>query len=274
MRLVLYSMVLYLASLYIGFRGGRLQPYIGLIGLGGGWLSYRLLGLPVKSMVEMPGILLPRPFAFGPPVVDMSLLPVTFFIVMIYLSNEIASVNAAGDVLDVEVTEHTIHRTSYVAGLGHILAAIMSSIALVPAAMGAGLVATTRVGARRPMAVGAVILIVLGLIGPLGGFFATIPAAVSYSVSLSIITRIMYMGFKNCFHEGMQEKSISIASVAILYGTGITFLPTDFFSQWGFFSSILGNGLFMGVLLSLLLENILFRRLGDKKEEKESQEQS
>ncbi len=264
MRLALFSIVLFLFSVYIGFRKGRLQPYIGLIGLGGGWVFYRLLGLPVQQMVTVPNIVLPKLFAFGPPVVDLSLLPIAFFIVMIYLSNEIASVNAAGGVLEVNVTERTIHKTSYVAGISHILATVFSSIPVVPAAMGAGMVATTRVGSRRPLALGSVILILLGLVGPLGSFLATIPPAVSYSVSLSIIARIMYMGFQNCFALGMNEKTISIASIAILFGSGITFLPREFFAEWGFASSILGNGLFMCVLLTLFLENLLLRNIGIK----------
>lgn len=260
-RLALFSTALFIFSIYIGFRKGRLQPYIGLIGLGGGWLFYRLLGLPVQQMVRVPNIVLPQFFAFGLPVVDLSLLPIAFFIVMIYLSNEIASVNAAGDVLGVKITERTIHRTSYAAGISHILAVAFSSIPVVPGAMGAGMVATTGVGSRRPMAIGSVILLLLGLVGPLGSFLATIPPAVSYSVSLSIIARIMYMGFKNCFAMGMNEKNISIASIAILFGAGIIFLPRDFFTQWGFASSILGNGLFMSVLLTLFLENLLLKNI-------------
>ena len=162
--------------------------------------------------------------------------------------------------MKVQITDRTIRRTSYVAGAGHMLAAVLSSITLVPAAMGAGLVATTGIGARRPMAVGAVVLIGLGLIGPVGGFFAAIPPAVSYSVSLSIVARIMYMGLKNCFVGGLDERSLTIAGVAILIGSGITFLPTTFFSEYGFLSSILGNGLFMGVLMALFLENVLLRK--------------
>lgn len=257
--LVIYSLCMFLFSIMIGFRGGRLQPYIGLIGLGGGWLSYRLLALPVQEMVAMPAIAWPVPLAFGRPIIDWSLLPIAFFIVLIFLSNEIASINAVGEVLDEEVTEKTIRRTSYVGGLTHILATFFSTIALVPAAMGAGMIATTKVGSRRPMVVGSVMLIIFGMIGPLGSFFATIPAAVSYSVSLSIITRIMYMGLKNCFGCGFAEKEISVASIAIMFGTGISFLPNDFFIDWGFLSSVLGNGLFMGVMLAIFLERVMFR---------------
>ncbi len=259
MRLVLFSTVLFLVTLTIGFRGGRFQPFVGLIGLGGGWLTYTLLRLPAAAPSAMPGFLIPEPFAFGPPVADWSLVPIALFIVMIYLSNEIASVNAGGDVMKVTVTDQTIRRTSYVAGASHMLAALFSSITLVPAAMGAGLVATTGVGARRPMAVGATILIGLGLIGPVGSFFAAIPPAVSYSVSLSIVARIMYMGLKNCFVGGLDERTLSIAGVSILVGSGIMFLPTSFFATYGYLSSILGNGLFIGVLMALFLENVLFR---------------
>lgn len=266
LSLVIYSLVLFVFSLFVGFRGGVFQPYIGLIGLGGGWISYRLLGLPVQEAVATPLFVFPRPFEWGMPVVDWSLIPIAFFIVMIFLSNGIASANAAGEVLEVPVTKKTIRRMSYVSSLGHVLAAVFSSIVVVPAATSAGLVATTKVGSRRPMVVGGLMLILLGIIGPLGSFFATIPPAVSYSVSLSIITRIMYMGLKNCYSCGFAEKEMSIASISIVFGTGISFIPNDFFQGWGIFSSVLGNGLFMGVLLAIFLEKVMFRSFVSQQE--------
>lgn len=256
-RMALFSVGLFFATFAIGLRGGRIQPYVGLLGLGGGWLLYAALGLPAMPPVSLPGIALPQLFAFGPPVADWSLLPIAFFIVLVYLSNTIATVQTGGDIMEVPITNATVRRTSYVGGITHLLTAVFASIVLVPAAGGPSLVAATGAGARRPMIWGAGFLILLGLVGPIGSVFAAIPAAVSYSVSLGIIARLMAMGLRYCATSGMGERPLGIAGFSILLGCGILFLPPGFFVSFGFLASILGNGLFVAVLAALLLENIL-----------------
>lgn len=258
-RLIAFSSVLFFSVLFISFRGGRLQPLVGLAGLGGGWAVYLILGLPRGSVVSFPPFVLPELFAFGMPGPYWNLLPLSFFIMMIYLSNEITSMNACGEVLQVKITDSHIRRGAYWGGILHLVALVFSAIAMVPAAMAAGLVATTGVGARRTLAVGCVFLILLGLIGPVGAFFAAIPPAVSYSVSLAIFSRIIGIGLKNVHDAGLEERSLIIASVSLLMGAGIMFLPAGVFSGLGFLSGIFGNGLVMGMATAIGLENILFR---------------
>jgi len=259
-RQLIFSLILFLATLYIGFRGGRLQPFVGLIGLGGGWLAYNLTGLPAGQQIHISGFSLPQLFPYGMPVADLSLIPLAVFLVLIYLPNEFASINAVGDVVRKPVTDGDLQRAPRVAGFVHILSSALASIVVVPAAMGAGLIATTGVGARRTMGLGAIFLIVLGLAGPVGGFFAAIPPAVSYSVSLSIVARIMSIGLRNCFQGGIGEQNLIMTGVSMMLGAGIMFLPAGAFSSFGFLAGILGNGLLMGVLAAVFMENILLRK--------------
>ncbi len=260
--LVGFSLALFFGVLWLSFKGGRLRPLVGLIGLGGGWLTYSLLGLPTRPGVTLPLLVSPRPFALGMPVADWSLVPLAAFVVVIYLSNEIASINAGADVLEVRLDPHAIRRASYAGGVLHLLAAVMSSIALVPAALASGLISATGVGAKRTMAFGALLLVVLGMTGPVGSFLAAIPPAVSYSVSLSVFTRIMAMGLKNCTIAGVDERTLTITGVSVMLGAGIMFLPAGMFTRFGFLSAILGNGLFIGVLTAILLENLMFHKRG------------
>ncbi len=254
--LVLFSLGLLMVVLWVSFRGSLIQSIIGLVGIGGGWLVYTLMGLPVRTTESMGIVMLPDFFALGIPIWDASLFPLTFFTVSIYFCNATAAVRAGGEALHMDVTDAALRRSNYAGGVSHIMAAAFSSLALVPAAMASGLTVTTGVGTRRSMVVGCIILGVLGLLGPVGGFFASIPPAVSYSVSLAIFAQLMAIGLLNCMRAAEKSHALAIIGASLLLGTGIMYLPLGIFVSFGFLSGILGNGLFMGVACAIFLENI------------------
>jgi xanthine/uracil permease len=261
--LSLFSFSLFLLSLTFSLRGGKLRSYVALLGLIFGSLVYRFLGFPITPLQVNTVISLPTLGAFGPPIMNLELIPYALFVVMIYYANSIASINGAASVLGVEMGEHEIRRYGAVGGLIHLLAAFFATIPLVPAAMAGGFIKATGVGSRRALLVGGIFLVIMGIIAPIGAFFASVPNTVAYAVGLSIFVRMAAMGFKSCFNNGMTEKSLMVAGVSLTVGCGFMFIPAGAFAEVPFLGSTLENGIFVGVLLALVMEHWIYPNNAD-----------
>lgn len=253
--LSLFSFSLFFVTLVFSLRGGKLKSYVALLGLVLGSILYRMLGFPLLLVQVHRIFSLPTLGAFGPPIVNLELIPYALFVALIYYSNSIASVSGAASLLGVTVGKHDIRRYGIVGGILHLLAGLSGTIPLVPAATSIGFIKATGVGSRHALFVGGVFLVVMGLIAPIGAFFATIPYVVAYAVGLSVFVRMAAMGFKSCFQAGMTERSLLVAGVSLTVGCGFMFIPAGAFADVPLLGSTLENGIFIGVLTALIIEH-------------------
>jgi xanthine/uracil permease len=124
--------------------------------------------------------------------------------------------------------------------------------------MAGGFIKATGVGSRRALLVGGIFLVIMGIIAPIGAFFASVPNTVAYAVGLSIFVRMAAMGFKSCFNNGMTEKNLMVAGVSLTVGCGFMFIPAGAFAEVPLLGSTLENGIFVGVLLALVMEHWIY----------------
>ena len=253
--LSLFSFSLFVVTLIVSLRGGKLKSYVALLGLVLGSILYRVLGFTAVRIQAHSFISIPELGAFGLPIMNLELVPYALFVVMIYYSNSIASINGAASVLGVEMGKDEIRRYGAVGGVIHLLAALFACIPLVPAAMAGGFIEATGIGSRHALFLGGVFLVIMGLIAPIGAFFASVPSAVAYSVGLSVFVRMAAMGFRSCFSNGITEKSLMVAGVSLTIGCGFMFVPAGAFANVPILGSTLENGIFMGVLAALVMEH-------------------
>lgn len=261
--LSLFSFALFLLALIISIRGGKFKSYVALIGLVVGSALYKILGFEVFRYHAHSLISLPQIGAFGWPIVNLDLVPYAFFVVLIYYSNSIASVNGSACVLGVDIGEKEMRRYGIIGGVIHLLAALFAGIPMVPAAMSGGFIETTGVGSRYVLFLGGLFLAIMGLIAPIGSFFASVPNAVAYAVGLSVFVRMASMGFKTCFSSGMTEKNLMVAGVSLTIGCGFMFIPAGAFANVPILGSTLENGIFIGVLVALAMEHWIMPKVDE-----------
>ena len=104
-------------------------------------------------------------------------------------------------------------------------------------------------------------MIILGVLAPVGALFASMPIAVGYAALLIVFALIFGQGIKEFRKLNFTNRESYIIGISLLVGIGIMFLPSSAFSVLpGVIGYILSNGLIVGTILVRLLEHVLIRK--------------
>lgn len=84
-------------------------------------------------------------------------------------------------------------------------------------------------------------------------YLASLPSA----VLMASFVQLIGIGFNNIKQVPMSERNVTILGVAVLFGSGVMFLPSGALQSLpSVMQYIFGNGLFVGTVVSILLEQI------------------
>ncbi|ASK61186.1 xanthine permease [Virgibacillus phasianinus] len=238
-----------------------LSSYSVLISLAFGWLLFAIVGIakPITSEVDA-WFALPEILAFGVPTFNIGVVLTSIFTAFILMANMVASMNVVSGVTG-KKEELNYNRSGFVMGVNQALTGLFAAVGGVPMATAAGFISTTKIAERLPFLIGSGAMIIISLFPPLMSFFAAIPMPVGYAVIFLSISSLIGLGFSNYQQELGNEKSVFIISVSLMAGFGAMFVPQEAWSGFpSTLTSILDNGLVVGVLLCIILEQIMNRK--------------
>lgn len=239
-------------------RNRFLSSYSVLISLAFGWLLFAIVGIaqPVRAEVGT-WFALPEVFAFGIPSFNIGVVLTSIFTAFILMANMVASMNVVGDVTG-EKDDLNYNRSGFVMGINQALTGLFAAVGGVPMATAAGFISTTKIAERLPFLIGSMAMLVISLFPPIMSFFAAIPMPVGYAVIFLSISSLIGLGLSNYRQELGNERSLFIISVSLMVGFGAMFVPQE---AWTGFpsavTSIFNNGLVVGVLLCIILEQVM-----------------
>ncbi|WP_144932579.1 purine/pyrimidine permease [Paenibacillus sp. 32O-W] len=261
-KIVLLSLLLISFTVGIMMKAkGMLQSMAVLIGLGTGWLLYALLGMVRFPEEQAPWAALPQVFPFGVPQWNTGIVITCVITSAILLSNLIASIQVFASAADEKVTDSMINRGSFMTGIGTLLAGLFGTVAAVPLTAAASMVVLTRIASRLPFLLASIGFIVLGLLPRVGQWLSTIPQPVGYAILFTVFGQLLGFGLRDYKRMELNLKDLFIIGFSLLSGVGLMFVPG---SAWAnlpsVFGYIVGNGLIVGVTLSIVLEHVVFKR--------------
>lgn len=241
---------------------GVLQSLSILIGAGCGWGLASVLGIAPKMNAHVGALsVMPDLFAWGVPTFDLSIVITFIFAAIILFSNLIATIKGMSVVTGEKIQNRTYDRAALMTGVSDILAGIGSIIGFIPYGSAVGMTLMTGVAARKPFILGSLLLIGLGLIPPVCAFFVAIPVTVGNSVMFVVFCLILSLGIKEFNKVNMGMPEMYVVGMSLLIGVGMMQMPHDAFAMIpGVVRNLLANGLVVGVLLAMLLENLIVRR--------------
>ena len=168
-----------------------------------------------------------------------------------------ASVSSMADAVGEEVSPDKIRKATVLHGISSIMSGIFCVIPFMPFVSSTGVVLMTRVAAKKPFNLACIAMILFGLIPPIAAFFASMPSTVAYATSMVIFSLIMGQGLKEFKKIDIGNRECYIIGISMTCGMGIMFLPDGVFSALPQMAqSILSNGLVVGTLLCLILEQV------------------
>src|SRR5699024_7335088 len=121
-----------------------------------------------------------------------------------------------------------------------------------------GFLKQTSIYERMPFIIGSALFFFMGVFRPIGVFFSTLP--------LSIGSAVLFVAYLQLFHSSISFfKQISLntlnvyrSAIPVFVGAIIMMFPMHYFDSIPtFIRPFLSNGLLVGIVLALILENSL-----------------
>jgi nucleobase transporter 1/2 len=206
-------------------------------------------------------------FPWGTPLFDF-----TFIIVFLaaYLASAIESFGDYHAISRIarggDPSVEEINRGIGAEGLGCAATAVVGGFASTSYSENIGLVGLTKVASRRVVLIGAVVLIVLGLVTKVGGVITTIPTPIVGGIYLSLFGLIAAVGLSNLRRADMDSQR-NLMIVGFVLFSGFVF-PSYFagaqdFSFFGIgwattvMQSVFSSGIATAAVLGILLDNLI-----------------
>ncbi|MGP4082755.1 purine/pyrimidine permease [Pseudalkalibacillus sp. R45] len=247
--------------LFATSRRFYLKSYSVLFGIAVGWLLFILFDIEKRipfngqSLVSFPEV-----FVWGTPVFDIGIVVTSAVVTLLLLINFVASIDVVGEVLE-DTSDSRYNQAGIVMGISQILSGVFSAIGMVPLSYTAGFILSTRMKERLPFVMGSLLLLILSFFPAITMFFASIPVPVGYASMLLSFSNMLVIGLQAYMKAERDQHSLFIISLSLMIGIGVMFLtPASLAGIHPAFASVLNNGMIVGVLICIILEQAIIRK--------------
>ncbi|MBD7963357.1 purine/pyrimidine permease [Fictibacillus norfolkensis] len=273
-KVALTSLFILVLSIVLGkSRVKWLRSYSILISLLLGWGLFKLLNLTKETMHSNTTFAFPELFAWGMPELSSGTIVTSLFVGMLLLTNMVASINVVEKAYETENNDYepiNYNRSSIMMGINTWIAGLFSAVASVPISGAAGFILTTKMFSKLAFIIGNGLIILISFFPPLTFFFAGIPAPVGYATIFLPFSSMIGLAFKEYKSELKSENNLFIISTSLMVGIGSLFIPAAALKDWpNIIVTLLSNGLIMGMLTCMILEQFYKRRSSHQHIQKE-----
>ena len=237
---------------------GLLSNFSILIGIALGWFAYHLF-IHAASPVVRPNLQdVTQTFAWGRPAWNAGIVMATVMTALINTTNTIATLRASEPLFNSAVTSAQFRRSFLFTGMFTFVSGPLSIVPYAPYTSSIGFLRTTRLLNLAPFIVGAGLFTLLGLIPQLAGFFSRLPISIGDAVLVIAYFQLFGSALHNLQGLTFDFRTVFRIAGPVLIGLAILSMPaTVFQSLPGFAQGICANGMLVGILLSVLLENLV-----------------
>jgi xanthine/uracil permease len=238
---------------------GWLKTYSVLIGIALGWMCFLFVDEPSKITNTSSVFSVPQVFAWGGPQFDLGGIVSGLLIGLVLMSNTVASIAAVNQVVPREqkADKKELNQSAWIGGISHLASAVFSTFGMVSLTVTAGFVKTTNQPKTNVLKVACIALIILSCFPPIMSFLSRLPSQIAYAAILPSFAQMFAIGIRTLLGEKLDDRRVTIFSLSVSLGVGIMFLPLPIFQKFpSIVQYIFGNGLLVGVIIVILLDQI------------------
>ena len=229
-----------------------------LIGLIAGYIVAYFMGMVSFANVgKAAAFALPNPLHFG---VEFT----TGAIVGICLMSIVSAIETVGDVSGItkggagrEATTEEIQGATYADGLGTAISGVFGGLPNTSFSQNVGLVAFTGVMSRHVVTIGALFLIVAGLIPKIGAIVSSVPIEVLGGGVIVMFGMVVAAGVRMLSEVSWNSRNMVIFAVAISVGLGLQLVPEALQHVQGTMKPLLASGLLPAAFIAIVLNLII-----------------
>lgn len=247
------------------FTRGMLSVSAVLIGLIAGYLVALALGMVNFGNIGRAAVFaMPSPLHFG---IEFTAAAIIGFCAISFVS----AVETVGDVSGVtkggagrEATDKEIEGATYADGLGSAIAGVFGALPNTSFSQNVGLIAMTGLMSRHVVTIGALILIVAGLVPKIGAIISTIPIEVLGGGVIVMFGMVASAGVAILSDVDWNRRNLMIFAVALSVGLGLQFVPDALQHLSGTTKVLLTSGLVPAAVIAIVLNLVLPEQMDEK----------
>jgi len=246
------------------FTRGLLSVAAVLIGLLVGYVVAYFMG-----MVSFINIVLASPFALPNPIhfgIEFTFAAILGFVLMAFIS----AIETVGDVSGITeggagraATDKEIQGATYADGLGSALAGVFGALPNTSFSQNVGLIAMTGVMSRHVVTIGAIFLIVCGLLPKVGASISTIPIEVLGGGVIVMFGMVASAGVRMLSDVTWNKRNMVIFATALSIGLGLQLEPEALQHLPSTAKVLLSSGLLPAAVIAIVLNLILPEEIED-----------
>jgi xanthine permease len=235
-----------------------------VIGLIAGYVLALLMGdVSFGALGNASWFALPQVFAFG---FEINWAIVVGMCLMAFIS----AIETVGDVSGItkggagrEATDTEVQGATFADGLGTAVAGVFGGLPNTSFSQNVGLIAITGVMSRHVVSIGAIFLIIAGLIPKFGAVINTIPIQVLGGGVIVMFGMVAAAGVSMLSDVVWNRRNMVIFAVSLSIGLGLQQVPDAMAFLGGTMRILMTSGLLPAAVIAIVLNLILPENLGD-----------
>ena len=244
------------------FTKGMLSISAVLIGLVAGYAYALAVGMLTLDAIatswsRSASFALPDPFRYG---FEFSAAAIIGFCLMAFIS----AIETVGDVSGItkggagrEATDKEIEGATYADGLGTAIAGVFGGLPNTSFSQNVGLIAMTGVMSRHVVTIGAIFLILCGLVPKVGGIIRTIPIEVLGGGVIVMFGMVVAAGMSMLSDVDWNRRNMVIFAISISVGLGLQLEPGAVQYLPATLKILMTSGLLPAALIAIVLNLLL-----------------
>jgi len=251
------------------FTRGMLSVSAVLIGLLVGYVVAFALGqVNLGSVGQAASFALPNPLHFG---IEFSAAAVIGFCAMSFVS----AIETVGDVSGItkggagrEASDREIQGATYADGIGTAISGMFGALPNTSFSQNVGLIAMTGVMSRMVVTIGAIFLIICGLVPKIGAVISSIPIEVLGGGVIVMFGMVVAAGISMLSDVNWNRRNMVIFAIALSLGLGLQLEPDALQYLPGTLKVLGTSGILPAALIAIVLNLVLPEELsGEATEE-------
>jgi len=246
----------------------RIRSYALLMGIIVGWIAYVLIfgseSAGQKSSFEV------YLFPLGTPVWNTGVIITAVLAGLLNTANTFGALKGTDNMYDTETTKKQYRSSFTITGIFAGLAGVFGLVPYAPFVSSIGFLKQTGILKRLPFILGGFMFFLMGVIPPVGHFFATIPLSIGSAVLFVAYLQLLNSSWD--FFRDVQFNTLNVyrAAIPLFVGIIIMTLPASAFESIpSSIRPVVSSGLLVGIILSLILENVFpWDRIGEESSKK------
>ncbi|USK31354.1 uracil/xanthine transporter (plasmid) [Bacillus sp. CMF21] len=256
----LLSCIVVLLTIFLSVKGRKsISQYSLLIGIIAGWIAYEGIFKSVGEAVNMGGEPAVGMFLLGELSFDIGIIITAVVAGMLNLSNTFGALKGTDELYKSETTNWQYRRSFTISGAFTIISGLFGMVPYAPYVSSIGFLNQTRILERLPFILGGVMFIVMGVIPDIGNLMVKMPLSVGSAALLVAYMRLLQSALGYFAQIEMTEANLYRVAAPLFIGIIFMAFPAEYFvSVPASIRPLVSNGLLIGILMALVLENTHF----------------